>query len=523
MGSDLYRVKVVEKQDRTVKLRVEVVHPDSNYLSDNESFALMVLREGTTAGATAPLAQEISFADTLDRGWLSLYTRGFIERVESKVESGSSEGQTADQWIKGTLTITVTDPAWIAHLAVGAEFDSRAFDVTSDFAACAPIRPGQVDPNAPTPEAFISVPGALWEDPALPTVVRGAAYSASAYRMVAPRKGTFSAADLKDLDGQVVLYQGQYDESPQTAFLHLAGESVRLFSVSDGGHGMSSSAPFEGSIGKAELVPGKRLGSRLKLSGLLGNLKPRVLSASIAGDAATFRIAVPPGNSSLEALSEDQLVALGFQLVLNPLMPKESGAQTLLSPSPLSWTIEREVLRLFPAEERQISHYIDGKMVPAGDSIPEQSGLARRLARGFIAKTELVSQPAAGGGGVDALNEAQQREALTAPWPELVVKVVPHHAVFLQHLAAPLEPLPLPYVSEAEAWEGAPAAPATAATGFGKKATPPPTSSGPSSSSSSAPATSSGGPKMLKIVGIGCGVLVLLMLLCLITAALGGK
>ena len=26
MGSDLYRVKVVEKQDRIVKLRVEVVH-----------------------------------------------------------------------------------------------------------------------------------------------------------------------------------------------------------------------------------------------------------------------------------------------------------------------------------------------------------------------------------------------------------------------------------------------------------------------------------------------------------------
>ena len=45
MGSDLYRIKVVEKQDRTVKLRVEVVHPDSNYLSNNESFALMVLRE----------------------------------------------------------------------------------------------------------------------------------------------------------------------------------------------------------------------------------------------------------------------------------------------------------------------------------------------------------------------------------------------------------------------------------------------------------------------------------------------
>lgn len=37
MGSDLYRVNVAAKQDRTVTLRVEVVHPDSNYISDRKS------------------------------------------------------------------------------------------------------------------------------------------------------------------------------------------------------------------------------------------------------------------------------------------------------------------------------------------------------------------------------------------------------------------------------------------------------------------------------------------------------
>lgn len=306
MGSDLYRVKVIEKQDRTVKLRVEVVHPDSNYLSNNESFALMLLREGTHDTTAAPFAQEVSFEDTLDGGWVGLYTRGFIERVESKIESGSSEGQTPDQWLKGTLTITVTDPAWIAHLAVGAEFDSRAFDVASEFSDCAPIHPGQVDPNARMPEAFIAVPGSLWDDAKLPKVARAAAYSPSAYRIVSPRKGTFTAADLKELDGQVVLHQGPYDESPRLSFLHLDGESVRLFSAGDGSYGSSSSAPFEGTIGRAELVPGKRLGSRLKLSRLLGNLKPRVVSTKAEADAATFRIAVPPGNTSFEGLSEDQ-------------------------------------------------------------------------------------------------------------------------------------------------------------------------------------------------------------------------
>ena len=171
----------------------------------------MVLREGTTAATPAPLAQEISFDDTMDRGWLELSTRGFIERAETKVESGSSEGQTKEDWIKSTLTITVTDPAWVAHLTVGQEFDSHSFDAASDFV---------------------------------------------------------------------------------------------------------------GSIGKAELIPGKRLGSRLKLSRMLGNLEPKVLSAVVAGDSTTFRIAVPPANTSLESLSDDQLIALGFQLVRQPAVPE---------------------------------------------------------------------------------------------------------------------------------------------------------------------------------------------------------
>jgi hypothetical protein len=527
MGSDLYRVKVAAKQDRTVTLRIEVVHPDSNYLSDNESFALMVLREGLPSGADAPLAQEVSFADTLDRGWLGLYTRGFIERVESKIESGSSEGQSKEEWIKGTLTITVTDPVWISHLTVGAEFDSRAFDVAWDFSDCAPIHPGQVDPNAPMPEAFISVPGALWDaDPALPTVVRAAAYSSSAYRAPTMRKGSFTAADLKDLDGQVVLKQGEYDSSFELATLQLAGDSVRLFSVSEGGWGSSGSTPFEGSIGRAELIPGKRLGTRLKLSAMLGNLKPKALSCTVDADAATFRIAVPPGNTSLQELNDDQLPAFGFQLLLNSLLPKDPGAQTLLRPSPFSWTIEREVVRLFSAEERQISQYIDGKMVPAGDTLPEQGGLGAKLARGFIAKAEVVSRPAASTAELDGLSEAQQREALLAPWPELVVKVTPHHAVYLQHLSAPFEPTTLQYVSEAQPWEGSPAAPATAATNFGKPApsSAAPSSSRPAAAASSAPSPSAGSSnKVLKIVGIGCGVIVLLFLMCVVLSVVFGQ
>lgn len=524
MGSDLYRVKVAEKQNRTVKLRVEVVHPDANYLSNNESFALMLLHEGTRGAEKAPLAQEISFEDTLDRSWLELYTRGFIERVEDTIESGSGEGDSPEQWLKGVLTITATDPAWIAHLEVGSEFDSRAFDAASSFNDCAPIRPGQVDPNAPVPEAFVPAPGALWEGSGLPTVVRVAAYSPSAYRSPKLRKGTFNAGDLKDLDGQVVVYQGPYDESPRVAHLSLQGESIRLFTASDGGFGSSASSPFEGSIGLAELIPGKRLGSKLRVSSLLSSLKPELRSASVEGDVASFRIAVPPGNDGFASLSADQAPALGFQLLLKPLMPTDDFAtQKLLQPSALSWTVEREVMRLFSPEERQITQYIDGQMVPAGDTLPEISGLASRLARAFVAKTELASGPAVAVTQLDSLTEARQREVLSAPWPELVVKVTPHHAVYLQHLGKPLPVSSLPqYFGDAAPWEGAPPAPATGPTGFGRSAAPAAavsSGSGPSSGAAGGVAAN----KVFKFAGIGCGVLVGLMLLCLLGGALVGK
>lgn len=520
MGSDLYRVTVAKKQDRTATLRLEVVHPDSNYFSDNESFALMLLHEGTRDTSNPPLASELSFDDLLDRGFMQKYTRGFVERVEKTIESGSSEGQTKAEWLKGTLAITVTDPVWISHLAVGAAFDSRAYEVAFELDDCPAIRPGQVDPNAKPPPAFIAAPGALWEGSGLPAVVRVAAYSASAYRSPKLRKGTFQAADLKDLDGQVVVYQGEYDQSLQVGTLTLQDETIRIHYASDGGSGGSSTSSFEGSIGLAELIPGKRLGTRLKASSFLRSLKPELRSASIEGDSATFRIALPPGNETFANLSDEQQPSLGFHLLVAPLLPIDRPIPTVFTPSPLSWTLEREVLARFPAEQRQAAQYIDEKMVPIGDSMPGESDLSVKLARAIVAKTEVVSGAAVPAGELDQLDEAGQRTVLSAAWPELVVKVTPTHAVYLQHLSAKFGPLGLPqWIGEAEAWTEAIPAPATAATGFGLYKTAAKVQS--SGGGSSSPA---GSNKALKIVGIGCGVIVALFLCCLVLGALvGGK
>lgn len=520
MGSDLYRVTVAEKQDRTVRLKVDVVHPDSNYLPDEPSFALMVLRESTTHGKDAPLALEMSHADSLDQGWMRLYTRGFIEQVTAKIESGSGEATTKADWIKGSLTITVTDPAWISHLTVGMGFDSAAFSVVSDCEPCAPIRPGQVDPSAKAPEPFISAPGAMWNTPGLPRVVRLAAYSASAYRTVSPRKGTFSANSLKDLDRQVVLTQGEYDESPRLATLVLVGDSVHVLNGDEGSHGSSQSTTYEGSIGLAELIPGKRLGSKVRLSRLVDRLHPVIQSATVQGTEATFRIAIPPAHTDLLDLPEERKLSLGLTLLLTPLTQVDYSVGAMLTPSPLSWTVEREVLKRLPPEERQSTSYIDGQMVVVGDCLPQVGRLAPRFARGFVAKVEVTAPPVERAASLDGMSEAEGRAFLEQPDRELLARVTPHHAVFLQHLSAPFPPRTIEYVSDAEAWEGQPASPETAPTTFGRKPAPEPTQTPMRAAPSSSNQSSGERPPILKWVGIGCGGLILLMMLCLIGSAL---
>lgn len=181
------------------------------------------------------------------------------------------------------------------------------------------------------------------------------------------------------------------------------------------------------------------------------------------------------------------------------------------------------MLKRFPAENRQISQYINGQMVPAGDTMPDESSLAERMTAGIVAKAEIVSGAALAAGDLDALDEAGQRKALSAAWPELVVKVTPVHAAYLEHLKNPFPPSPLPqWFNDPAPWEGEVPTPATAPTGFGKTAAPP--AAQPSTPASSAPAASSAGGsnKVLKIVGIGCGAIVALTLLCLVLGALAG-
>ncbi|TVQ92155.1 MAG: hypothetical protein EA397_07285 [Deltaproteobacteria bacterium] len=516
MGSDLYRVKVSEIQTNIVSLLVEVVHPDSNYVSENPGFALMLLHEGARDDGEAALNAELSFDDLMDRSWVEKYAKGFIEMVSTSVVAGSSDGEGPEDWIKAKVEITVTDPAWIEHFNLGQSFDSRAYDLGYAFQDHPPIHPGQIDPNAPVPEAFVALPGALFGVPDVPTVIRAAAYSGSSYRCVDEREGTFKPEELQDLDGRVVLYQGKWDSSMQPGFLYIAGENIYLLTASNGSHGSSSSKQFEGKIGLAELIPGKRLGAKLKVGDMIRRMQPRILRATVEADVARFTISLPPGGPKLVDLDAEQLPAAGFLLLMSPLAPTSTMASPrTLEPSKLSWTIEREVLRLFDPKERQITKYIGGEMVPSGDTLPQDFALAQKLSLGFVAKAEIASQPDMTPIDFDALTEAEQAEILGEPWPELVLDVTPHHAAYLEHLTGAFEPRELPHIPRPDPWEGDLPEPASEPTGFGEVEDPteevPKGLTAPASEGGAIGGGQAGGPnKILIVAGVAVGAVLLL-------------
>lgn len=517
MGSDLYSVKVAEKGTHTVSLMIEVIHPDSNYISDNASFALMLLHEGARRADGAPLNEELSFDDVMDRGWVERYARGFIQGVEVSVLSGEAHASDSEQWLKAKVDITVTDPAWIQHLEIDATFESRAFEVAFSFQDHPPIHPGQVDPNAPVPEAFVAIPGALFDVEGVPQVVQAAAFSASSYRSPDLREGKFKADEISDLNGRVVLYQGKWDSSLEVGFVHIAGSSIYLLTVSNGSYGSSSSSQFEGKIGEAELIPGKRLGARLKVSELVSRMDARLTGAVVEGDSVQFTVSVPPGHSDIGRMTDDQLPGAGFIMLIAPLQPVDRFASfDKLAPGKLAWTIETEVVRLFDPQERQKSKYINGEMVPAGDTMPQAFSLATKLANGFIKNAEIVSKPDGEAPNIDELSFQEQTEFFSKPFPELVLKITVHHEVYLEHLAEPFEPRKLQNFARAEPWEGDIPEPVTEPTGFGETEDATEEAPAPGASASSSGGDDSGeeGPnKLLLYGGIGVGALLVLIFL----------
>lgn len=443
MGSDCYRVKVLKKTARAVSLDVRVTYPRLDIPAD-KSFALMMLRENAS-GASA-LADAVGENEMLSEAWQRQYANGFIESVDVRdlenVPPAAAEDDSNHpywlepaRWLRGKLDVVVTDPAWIAHLEPGAAWDSRAFRAAEEYDPRAPMRPGDTGGEAPNAgdDGLMWVPTRLWASSGFPSggpaVVQVPAYEPRAYRAKDPKKGTFAAKDLRDLQYRCV----HATERGEQGVLVLRGKNIELLRFSDGSGGMSGwGHELPGPVGLLELKPGARRGVRVPYERVLRNLEPCLVSAKVSGRRVELGLEVPPGAPGKLVSSATDVLAL----IVAPLV----GSSDLTKASPLTKALRAEMKR------RDVGYF--------PDLLPE-------VASGIVERFE-VDAPRANTLDLDAAPQSEVKAFFSAPWPVCKVTAEVFQPAFLEHLAKPLRPTVLDYVrppmKKPAKWSGPPLA-----------------------------------------------------------------
>jgi hypothetical protein len=143
MATSLFHVKVLSKQENTVRLRLRIITGEQTEFPSSHYFALMVLYDSANfAQIKAPIADAMTTDDTMDHEWLDDNVDRFIQSVTlSEVVNlpvrvdfeGMSSAQRRRFWRgadapHATLEITVTSPQWIEHVHKGGEWESTAFE-----------------------------------------------------------------------------------------------------------------------------------------------------------------------------------------------------------------------------------------------------------------------------------------------------------------------------------------------------------------------------------------------------------
>ena len=325
--SSLYGIRVQEiPNDTTVNLQVQVIHPDAMHISASPGFALMLLCD--PAGDADPLAQEVDFENTLDGAWMRSYARGFVRQIKL-VElvnepppnvQGDPEHEywnTPSGWLRGTLRIEVSDPAWIAHLSEGLSWRSAAFEPSAAYDDCDPIYPEADDPGQAAPAGegdehaglipiprifFLNLLGSFDDE-----FIWFPKYSDKAYVADEFYEGDGITEEVLDsLVGKVVEYSSHGEG------LGVLGPDYSVISISIGSWGaMGKVKPGQGKVGQARFnTKKKRLGEPLSISKLARYVEPAVVEASVDGTRATLKVCCFDRQRELALNHEAEALAL---------------------------------------------------------------------------------------------------------------------------------------------------------------------------------------------------------------------
>jgi hypothetical protein len=169
--SALWSAHVVAKDSRRITVEVHAIHPDSGELSGAKRFALRLIYDeaygygpGSVREVRGPLGEAVQLEQTFDDAFLDANVDRYIARVtvasvrnapldvealrariDREVTERGVRREDRVAWRtawdarweafwsdpaqrpSATYAIEVTDPRWIAHLAVGARWESAAY------------------------------------------------------------------------------------------------------------------------------------------------------------------------------------------------------------------------------------------------------------------------------------------------------------------------------------------------------------------------------------------------------------
>ncbi len=298
MGSDLYDVTVMGVKDKTVKLAVDVIHPDAGPALADKSFALMMLWD--TADDDDPIQKEISLDDALDAKWMKKYANGFVASVKGS---------------KKALDVVVTDAAWLKHLKEGKSYSSRAYKNASAYDKCAPIlfakpKSAASQDIADDEDAFIWVPRAVFatyvtDVPDCPEVLQIPAYGDKAYAVVEAAKG-----DLK----KALSWSGRAIQGTRAcgALVIDKNKFGKILMYSDGSRGCGGIDLA--AVGLVGLKKGARTKTKLSYEGVLRSMPGLVVGCEVRGDTVKFFLEHGPKSASVIQSATDVLWILARAL-----------------------------------------------------------------------------------------------------------------------------------------------------------------------------------------------------------------
>lgn len=146
MATQLFRVKVLENAGNTAIFRLQIISGEQPDFYASKSFALMLLYDPIVSERVtdAPLAEHVTFDDTLDAAWVNAHGDDYIRSTRlfdvknhpRTVDlSALSAKQQREFWKsnrapQASLEVVVTDPRWLAHLKAGDQWETAAYDAT---------------------------------------------------------------------------------------------------------------------------------------------------------------------------------------------------------------------------------------------------------------------------------------------------------------------------------------------------------------------------------------------------------